>query len=197
MPDHVSLDPSELFHLAVEAARRDDHGAAITYLKRAIDLPEGTVTSADDHARALYLLGAEYAQIGLMDRAQDSMAQALDLKPDMHTARFQYGLLLITCAQVPQALEVLEPLAALSPEDPLFHFHQGLRHLVADEFPACRASLLTGMSLNRGPAANAALNSDMQKLLDALPAPHAQDAAAAPEGSVEAGFAMSAYNRGS
>jgi hypothetical protein len=195
MPDHVSLDPSELFHLAVEAARRDDHGAAITYLKRAIDLPDGTVISVDDHARALYLLGAEYAQIGLVERAQDSMAQALALKPDMHTARFQYGLLLITCAQPQQALEALEPLAALGAEDPLFHFHQGLRHLVADEFPACRTSLLTGMSLNRGPAANAALNSDMQKLLDALPAP---DAPATPDGdgSIEAGFAMSAYNRG-
>lgn len=199
MPDLSSLDASELFHLAVEASRRDDHGVAITYLKQALDLPAGTTASSADYARMVYFLGAEYAQIGMMDRAQEQMARAVEMDPSLHTARFQLGLLLITRGLVDQSLEVLAPLATLGEDQPFFHLRAGLEHLVNDEFTPCRERLLKGMHLNQvSPDFNAALNGDMQKLLNALPA---QDSAAPPqpenaEQDVEAGFAMSAYNRG-
>lgn len=187
-----NLDTAELLHLALEAAGRNDHGAAISYLKQALDLPAGTTASSTDYARLLYLLGAEYAQIGLMDRAQEQMARAVEMDPGLHTARFQLGLLLLTQARPEAALEVLAPLKDLGPQQAFFHLEAGLAHLVRDEFTACRESLLQGMELNAASAApNLALNADMQKILDALPAGDGGDKAA------EAGFMMSAYSRGS
>lgn len=196
MPAPSTLDSSELFHLALESARRDDHGAAITYLKRALDLPEGATASASDYARMLYLLGAEYAQIGLMDRAQEHMRQALELAPALHAARFQLGLLLITQALPDQAIEVLAPFQSLGEHHMFFHFRAGLEHLVRDEFEPCKESLLKGMKLNEtSPEFNSALNGDIQKLLNALPEAGTGNTDE-PQPAVEAGFAMSAYNRG-
>lgn len=200
MTDLSQLDGPELLHLALEAARRDDHGAAITYLKQAIDLPEGRTSTSTDYAKLLYLLGAEYAQIGLVDRAQEYMARSIDVDPDLHTARFQLGLLHLTCAQVQQSLDVLAPLEKLGEGSAFYHLRAGLEHLVRDEFDACRVSLLKGMDLNTHSAApNLALNGDMQKLLNALPASDGTTPAAADEqaeASTEASFLMSAYNRG-
>jgi len=196
MPASPTLDSSELFHLALESARRDDHGAAITYLKRAVELPDGAAASAFDYARMLYLLGAEYAQIGLMDRAREHMQGAIEMAPALHTARFQLGLLLITQALPDQALEVLAPFKSLGDQHMFFHLRAGLEHLVRDEFDLCKVSLVKGMQLNEAsPEFNSALNGDIQKLLNALPqAGGGNDGE--PEPAVEAGFAMSAYNRG-
>ena len=199
MIDLSRLDNPELLHLALEAARRDDHGTAITYLKQAIDLPDGKALPSADYAKLLYLLGAEYAQIGVMARAIDYMGQAIDVDPAMHTARFQLGLLHLTCAQPEQGLAVLTPLADLGPESMFYHLHQGLAHLVRDEFELCRGSLRKGMELNKSSSQfNQALNGDMQKLLDALPGGDVTPPTAVPGGNdmAEAEFMMSAYSRG-
>lgn len=192
------LDGVELLHLAIEASGRNEHGSAIAYLKQALDLPEGSAATSADYAKYLYMLGAEYAQIGMMDRAADHMAQAVEMDPTLHTARFQLGLLHLTCNQPEQALSVLAPFVGLSEESPFHHFGAGLQHLVQDQFTLCRESLLKGIDLNsRSSAPNLALNADMQKLLNALD----QQAAGVPAMSamdspqVEAGFMMSAYNR--
>lgn len=193
------LDAPELLHLGIEAAGRNDHGAAITYLKQAIDLPAGSIAMSTDYAKALYMLGAEYAQIGLMDRAQEHMAQAIAMDDTLHTARFQLGLLHLTQAQVEQSLQVLAPLEQLGDNNCFTHFGAGLRHLIHDEFVDCRTSLLRGMQLNSESAApNVALNGDIQKLLAALPNADADQGTAEPaaEPTAEASFLMSSYNRG-
>lgn len=200
MPGISKLDAPELLHLGIEAAGRNDHGAAITYLKQAIDLPAGSIAITSDYAKALYMLGAEYAQIGLMDRAADYMAQAIDMDDSLHTARFQLGLLHLTQAQVEQSLQVLAPLEKLGDDSCFTHIGAGLRHLIHDEFVDCRNSLLRGIQLNSESAApNLALNGDLQKLLAALPNAEGtaadQDAPAA-EPTAEASFLMSSYNRG-
>lgn len=188
------LDEQELLHLAVEASKRDDHGAAITYLKQAIDLSDSGASQSAGKGKLLYLLGAEYAQIGMMDRAQENMAKALATEPELHTARFQLGLLYLSCAKPAEALEALGPLSELGEASPFFHLKQGLEHLIHDQFEPCRASLLKGMALNsQSPDFNEALNADMQKLINALPSAEADTATS---GHAEAGFLMSAYNRG-
>jgi tetratricopeptide (TPR) repeat protein len=199
MPDLTSLDGPELLHLGLEAAGRNDHGAAITYLKQAIDLPAGSIATSSDYAKVLYMLGAEYAQIGLMDRAQEYMGQAIDMDDSLHTARFQLGLLHLTQAQVEQSLQVLAPLEQLGPKNCFTHLGAGLRHLIHDEFADCRNSLLHGMQLNTESAVpNLALNGDIQKLLAALPNADADQGTADPaaEPTAEASFLMSSYNRG-
>ncbi|MGC4061440.1 MAG: hypothetical protein QM749_11585 [Aquabacterium sp.] len=198
MTTRTNLDGGELLHLAIEASGRNDHGAAITYLKQALDLPEGSAAMSGDYAKYLYMLGAEYAQIGMMDRAQEHMAQAIEMAPDLHTARFQLGLLHITCAQPAQALSVLAPLEKL-PEDSAFHhFGVGLQQLIGDQLSACRESLLKGIELNSASAVpNLALNADMQRLLNAIAeyGDGTQTVAAMGSPTAEAGFMMSAYNR--
>lgn len=193
-----SLDGTELFHLAIEASGRDDHGVAITYLKQALDLPEGGAATSADYAKYLYMLGAEYAQIGMMERAVSHMAQALDMDPALHTARLQLGLLHIKCNQLEQAFSVLEALQKLPDDSALRHFGAGLQHLLQDQIKPCCDALLRGVELNSASAApNLALNADMQKLLAALEAHGGGAEKVGSMGSTEAeaGFLMSAYNR--
>lgn len=193
-----NLDGTELLHLAIEASGRNDHGTAITYLKQALDLPEGSAATSSDYAKYLYMLGAEYAQIGMMDRAATHMAQAVDMDPGLHTARFQLGLLHITCNQPAQALSVLTPLEKLPDDSAFHHFGVGLQHLLQDQFKPCREALLKGIELNSAsPVPNLALNADMQKLLAALEehGGGADTVAAMGATQAEAGFLMSAYNR--
>lgn len=198
MPTQFNLDGPELLHLALEAAGRNDHGTAITYLKQALDLPEGSTAISTDYAKYVYLLGAEYAQIGMMDRAAENMAKAIDMDPSLHTARFQLGLLHITCNQPAQALSVLAPLEKL-PEDSAFHhFGMGLQYLIQDQIAPCRTALLKGIDLNSAsPVPNLALNADMQKLLNAMEqfGGGTETAVAMGAPNAEAGFLMSAYNR--
>lgn len=198
MQSNTSLQGTELLHLAIEASGRQDHGAAISYLKQALDLPAGEAVPSQEYAKYLYLLGAEYAQIGMMDRAADHMNQAIDMDPQLHTARFQLGLLYLTCNQPAQALSTLAPLEKLPEDAALHHLGQGLQHLIQDQFSACRESLLKGIELNSHSAApNLALNADMQKLLAALDAQAAAPQGDAAQGTpeVEAGYMMSAYHR--
>jgi tetratricopeptide (TPR) repeat protein len=198
MTHQPSLDGPELLHLAIEASGRNDHGTAIGYLKQALDLPEGSAATSTDYAKYTYMLGAEYAQIAMMDRAAECMAQAIELDPALHTARFQLGLLHITCGQPAQALSVLAPLGALPTDSPFHFFGVGLQSLVQDQFTQCRDALLKGIELNTASATpNLALNADMQKLLAALEEfkDGTQTVAAMGGPNVEAGFAMSAYNR--
>lgn len=200
MSNLSNLDHNELMHLALEAAERDDHGSAITYLKQALDLSEGSTATSTDYAKLLYLLGAEYAQIGMVDRAQDHIAQALDMDPALHTARYQLGLLHITSAQPQQALAVLAPLNQLGTGNTFFHLGAGLTQLIQDEFADCRVNLLQALDLNTQSASpNLALNADIQTLLQSLPVPGdatGDTSQAVPAGNAEAGFLMSAYNRG-
>lgn len=198
MPPQSNLDGPELLHLALEASGRSDHGAAIGYLKQALDLPAGSTATSTDYAKYLYMLGAEYAQIGMMDRAAEHMAKAIEMDPDLHTARFQLGLLHITCAQPAQALSVLAPLEKL-PEDSAFHhFGMGLQYLVQDQVGLCRKALERGIELNAASATpNLPLNADMQRLLASMAenGDGTQNVVAMGSPNAEAGFLMSAYSR--
>jgi Flp pilus assembly protein TadD len=150
------LDDEELLHLAIEASRKQRHGDAIQYLKDA-------AAKAPRNARVRFLLGAEHAQIGLLDRAQEEMSAALEIDPALVPARFQLGLLHLVQARVAEASEAWKPLDALPESDPYLHFKHALEYLVADDFARCEEAMSRGMQLN---TANAPLNQDMQRVLD-------------------------------
>ena len=150
------LDQAELMQLALNAASIGDSGAAISYLKEAVSRP-------DAQAPAHYLLGAEYAQIKMYDRAIAEMEAAIALDPALSIARFQLGLLWLTTGNAINASEVLLPLEELGSSNALAHFGRGLMHLMRDEFADAVSCLNEGISLN---SANPALNSDMQKIID-------------------------------
>jgi tetratricopeptide (TPR) repeat protein len=150
------LDEGELLHLSLEASRERRHGDAIAYLKQLIE------RSPANH-QALHLLAAQHAQIGLTDRAIEEFNQALGIEPGLFAARFQLGLLLLCNARVEEALAAWKPLDELPESDPFLHFKRGLERLCRDDFAGCEESLRRGMELN---TTNAALNADMQRVLD-------------------------------
>lgn len=110
-----------------------------------------------------YLLGAELAERCDYGGAVLEMSAALALNPLMHVARLQLGLLHLTLAQPHHAKAVLAPLEELADDAPLKHFKRGLEALIADDFAACLGSLERGI---QGNSENAALNRDMQLIVE-------------------------------
>jgi tetratricopeptide (TPR) repeat protein len=161
------LDADELLHLAVAASDRDATDQAIGLLKRAVEVAPG-------HANAHYLLGAEHAQIGMFERAIGDMHRAVELDPDLHAARFQLGMLLLTSRQVDAAASIWQGLDKLGPNHFYVLFKAGLLHLARDEFGACIESLRTGMAVN---TVNHPLNVDMQRIVQQVEGVIAQNAA--------------------
>lgn len=157
---HSSLNQEELLHLAIEATRRGEHGAAISYLK------EGIVRFPKD-GKLAYVLGAEFAQIGMYDKAEEEMARAIELDPSLLTASFQLGLLRMTLGKVDEAKLAWSALDTLADDNPLRLFKNGLELLAAEQYQEARALLEQGIALN---SFSPELNRDMQNVLSAIPA---------------------------
>jgi tetratricopeptide (TPR) repeat protein len=154
----AGLDQDELLRLALDASAQGQGGAAIAYLKEAVGRVDAT-------AFAHFLLGAEYAQIKLYERAAGEMEAALALDPGLSVARLQLGLLWLTGAQADKAALTLAPLAELPPADPMRLFGAGLEHLMHDRFDDATAALQSGIQAN---TANDHLNGEMQLILDEI-----------------------------
>ena len=184
MNANADLDPQELKFLAIQASRDNHADQALSYLKQAI---RHAPTDGELH----YLLAAEHAQLGMYDRAAEGMERALTLAPGMHTARLQLGLLYLTQANAEASTRILAPLAEQEGRNHFGLFALGLLHLMHDRFPACRAALMEGIALNDQ---NAALNGDMQKILDALPPPGLEPDQA-PAASTDSNIWLSAYRQ--
>jgi hypothetical protein len=152
----TALDIEELLQLAWAASDKGQPDQAITLLKRAIE-------AAPTDARCHYMLGAEYAQIGMFDRAGEQMASAIALDPGLHAARFQLGLLQLSSRQLELAQQTWAGLDVLGTDHPFVLFKSGLLHLACDEFSECLACLRRGIERNDF---NAPLNVDMQRVID-------------------------------
>lgn len=152
------LDQAELLQLALNASAADDSGTAIAYLKEAVSRPDAT-------SAAHYILGAEYAQIKMYERAAGELEAALALDPALAIARLQLGLLWLTGGNGDQAQLVLGPLAELPETDALRMFGAALCHLANDELGQARELLLAGIAAN---TQNAPLNGDMQRMIEQI-----------------------------
>lgn len=155
---YVALDAEELFRLGLQASNAQDSAAAINFLKQA--------TERDPcHAKAAWLLGAEYAQIGMMDRAQAALERSVELEPDLTGARFQLGLLHLTSGQVDAATRVWEPLDAQDDDNPYRLFKAGMLHMVVDEFEPALVVLRRCAAL---PRIDPALQRDVQLVISQI-----------------------------
>lgn len=150
------INQAELLQLALDADKNNNRGVALSYLKEAVSRPDAT-------AAAHYLLGAEYAQIQMYDRAIIEMETALQADPSLSLARIQLGLLLLGAGAVTQAVSHLTPLVALPESTPLHCFGRGLLSLAREDFNDAMSFLNQGISINTD---NAPLNTDMQRLID-------------------------------
>ena len=150
------LDAEELLHLALGAMEDDRDEDAMSCLKRALVLEP-------DNGLLHHLLGAVYAEVGMIDRAIREMTRAIECAPQLQIARFQLGMLHFTSGNLQQAESVWQPFADLPAENPLRAFRSGLLHLAQDEFAACVADLKRGLELN---TEHPSLNHDMAMLIE-------------------------------
>src|SRR4051812_26034450 len=88
MINEAAFDADEYLHLALHASSIGDHHACMTYLKELL-------RQQPAHAAALYLLAAQYAELGLGERAISTMKAALRIAPALDIARFQLAVLLL------------------------------------------------------------------------------------------------------
>jgi len=167
--DLTLLGQAELLQLALEAGVAGDDAATIAWLREA-------TARSDASGAAHYLLGAEYAQAGLLPEATAQMERALAHDPSLSVARIQLALLLIGQGDLERAREVLVPLSGADQLEWLRHFGRGLTLLSEDRLPEAAAALRAGVE---GNAVNPPLNDDMRKLLAQIaatpePAPEAK-----------------------
>jgi Flp pilus assembly protein TadD len=150
-----TLDSEELLHLALIDIGNADHEGAIDKLKRALD-------SSSSDARLHFLLGAEYAEIGLRDRAKESTSKALSLNPTLHAARFQLGMLHLVSGQIDDARREWSPLDALGDKAGMVLYKNALLSFEDNDPGRGLALLREGIAANTG---DAALMAEMAKTL--------------------------------
>ncbi|MBV1789691.1 tetratricopeptide repeat protein [Marinobacterium sp. D7] len=151
-----SLNAQELMHLALYASENDTPDKAIDHLKQLLKIEP-------DNGKALYLLGALHAEIGMHDLAVEEMARALELDAQLpDTARFQLGLLHLTAGRIDDAEETWKGLEVLGTEHALHLFKTGLLHMVRDEFQESAEALRAGIERN---SFSEDLNNDMRRVL--------------------------------
>lgn len=177
------IDHQERIHLAMQAMGTGRHDLALGHLK-------GAVAERPDDAVAVYLLAAEHAQIGLFDRAVDGLKRALDLDPDLHTARFQLALLLSAFQQDADARAAFEPLATLPEIAAVGWYARGLLAVMDGDADDGRAAIRKGVELDRD---NPALAADMSRVLTSLESGEAPDAE--PTAGAKRPVNMGAYGR--
>lgn len=139
--DNPALEADEYLNVALEAIRQQDHRQAIVCLKEA-----GLAYPSD--ARLAYLLGAEYAQIGMPDRADQEMEKALVLNPALHAARFQLGLLRMTGGNPDLAKETWRELDVLPDKHAFRLFRDALEALAVNELQRALDFLNQGIVAN-------------------------------------------------
>lgn len=177
------LDAEELFHLAMKASEEGDREKTISYLKRSI--------ASQPQAKSIYILAAEYAELGMMQRAIEGMQRAVELEPTLWTAHFQLGLLFLSQALIQEAKNAWEPLIDLGPDAYLYHFAVGCMQLIDDKTEDALESFATGVEMNDD---NPALNRDIANIVNSVMASgqsgegEASGAAAAPNGAAENDF---------
>lgn len=184
--NYAMLDQEELFRLAVNAIESQRHAEAVVLLK------QGVVNDGQD-ARLHYLLGAEYAQIGMPDRAVVSMGQAVALQPTLVMAVFQLGLLYLTQGMPEEARRVWLGLDILPKDAALQLFRLGLEHLIRNEFAECRALLTEGIVANQDVVA---LNIDMEHIIQQIDSHEAKAAQLVSQDKESSGSTSSLFLRG-
>jgi tetratricopeptide (TPR) repeat protein len=151
------LDAEELFHLALKASDDGDREKSISYLKQSIAL--------EPQANSLYILAAEYAELGMMHRATELMRQALELNPELWTAWFQLGLLYLSQNYIQEARSAWDNLVELGEDSYLHHLATGMNLLIDEKIEDSLEALAQGMEMNDD---NPALNGDITNIINSV-----------------------------
>jgi Flp pilus assembly protein TadD len=156
--NHQNLDNEELLRLALDATGNNNHADAVSMLK--------TLVERDNkHVFGTYLLAAEHAQLGMVDRAEEGFRRTVNLAPDFAMARFQLGQLLMVKGDNAGAAETFAPIAQSTGSDALPAFARALAAVANDDMQEAIRQLQDGLAR---PQEVPALTGDMQRMLDHL-----------------------------
>ncbi|MGX9720041.1 hypothetical protein [Stenotrophomonas acidaminiphila] len=152
--EYEALDDDELLHLSLDAINGARDADAVVLLKVLAGRSPG-------NPLAHYLLAAQHAQTGLMDRAEQGFKRAVELAPEFAMAHFQLGQLMLVKGDAAAAAHEFRQVRS---DDPAIAcYAEGLCAL-AEERPAdALASLQRGLGQ---PQAIPALAQDMRRLID-------------------------------
>lgn len=156
---YQNLDNEEILSLAISAIDQNNHLEAISLLKTLLERDP-------NHVFANYLLAAEHAQIGMVDRAEAGFARTVALAPEFNIARFQLGQIYLVKGDISAAKIALEPLTRSADQNQeLSHYAKGLLALTDNNTEMAIADLQLGLACQHEIPALAA---DMQKIVDNL-----------------------------
>ena len=179
------LDNEELLRIALDAINHDHHADAVSLLK-------ALLARDASHVYANYLLAAEHAQLGMIDRAEEGFRKTVALAPDFPMARFQLGQIQLTRGNGSQARSVLEPLTRLPAGEALSAYARGLIAAADEDLGEAIHHLRTGLACEQDVPALAA---DMQRVLGNLTAMAGNDPAVASTPASLAPMYLSNYGR--
>jgi hypothetical protein len=152
------LDNEELLRLSLDAMNTSRDAESMVMLKTLLD-------REPEHAHGQYLLAAQHAQMGLMDRAEAGFRAAVRTAgANFPMPRFQLGQLLLLKGAHDEARQVLAPLQN-GPDAALSAYAAALSALASEDLAAAVPSLQTGLEQ---PQAVPALAEDMRRLLAKL-----------------------------
>lgn len=154
--DFVKLDMEELLRLSIDAIAGNRQADALVLLKTALE-------REPEHVHATYLLAAQHAQLGLVDRAEVGFRKVVAAAPDLAIARFQYAQLLMGQGRVEEARQMLAPLLAQG--DALGAYARALDAAADQRMDDALRELDEGLAQ---PPALPALAIDMRRLRDQL-----------------------------
>lgn len=125
---------------------------------------QALVERAPDNAYAHYLLAAESAQLGLLDKAEAGFRSAIALAPELLMARFQLGQLLLLKGEMEQVASILAPLQSHG-GPALAAYGAAFVALAEERVPAAIEQLEMGLSCSQDVPV---LAQDMRQLLTSL-----------------------------
>lgn len=125
-----------------------------------VRLLQGLLDVVPDNAEAHFLLGAEFAELGLWDQAEAAFKRTVELAPELAPARFQWGLVCFVNGQLDAAREIFSPLT-LGDDKALALYGEGLVRACDSQFEAAARSLRLGLA---EPQAIPVLATDMARL---------------------------------
>ncbi len=164
------LDASEYLHLAIDASQKGDHHAALNYLSQALE-------NEPANAELIYFQAAEYAELGLFERACTGMTKALELNGHLDTARFQLGLLHLQLQRPEESRQAFSALVNLTQDESLRVFGEAYIDLLDDDLVGAQTKLEAGLANCNNPA----LGKDMARILANLTQEAPQAAATKPD----------------
>lgn len=154
--DFDKLDNEELLRLSLDAMNTGRDADSVVMLKTLLEREPG-------NAYAQYLLAAQHAQLGMMDRAEEGFRKTVEVAPDLVAARFQFGQLLLIKGESAEARQVLKPLTVM--HDALGAYARGLSAAGDEDATTAVRELEEGLTL---PQPIPALAMDMKNLRDRL-----------------------------